>query len=691
MSPGRWSDYVYYSPNADAVYSMVKFIEDGTKVTATAYGINEDITKLDYRMVVYGADGNVKEIIPMTARGNVYSATSDVTEEDTVKVMLWTKESYIPVTTSATYGANDTAVGNILVDGKPLDGFSANKYEYNVTIPYGTTVFPVIKASARDNTSKVGVDHDYNNLRTYITVTAPDGESKKTVVNYVLENEGIHLIKGASDEADFVNDSGRKDAGGTYSGKVSSQKVVDFSYTIEHNAKYKDASGKVITPSETVTTDFASMLNVYTNVAPNRGGNNFGSKVVSDRAPNTHNHSEFNSPNKSYLGYDHILAPNDDFFRLKNAYADGSIKNVKLNFGIDDSAEVVVLSNDDIPALRIGGFKKDIMETVSKGRYINAPGPEDWYYNIAFNGFTESDFTQNNNMPVNYDVLERMIDVAPLNGYTNYSQYKEASPSKESFAIGNTKYAVDNVYVYDNVFTKRFEEAGNVELDFGSFTSTPPRFMVIVRPLTPQKPVADFKVTAPKAFEEVDSKLLEGTNDSLETHTSHKLYTENGVGRNLNMGTYFQQENTSGNTVSMINEFLGIEGGLIIPIQSSVDSAREENNWMRAYYYGTGSISGFSYPAMKDKVNDWYEFTLNRSADVYVIASGNKPGFIDDTWQQLNFPGNAFLPMGATVSYDKVYVKHIDVEIGEPVTVSMKTQGIGKLGAQYFTVVKPVE
>ena len=165
----------------------------------------------------------------------------------------------------------------------------------------------------------------------------------------------------------------------------------------------------------------------------------------------------------------------------------------------------------------------------------------------------------------------------------------------------------------------------------------------------------------------------------------------NGGGRNLEAGTYFQQENVSGNTVNMINEFLGIEGGLLIPIQSSVDSAREENNWMRAYYYGTGSISGFGYPAMKDKVNDWYEFTLNRSADIYVIASGNKPGFIDDTWQQLNFFGNAFLPMGATVSYDKVYVKHIDVEIGEPVTVSMKTQGIGKLGAQYFTVVKPVE
>ena len=675
-----WSDSVFISPGGRNIISQVAYTNVNDGVTVSTFAARPAGDKTSYVTALYGSDGTLKAIKPLTPNGDMYTlGLGSIPEGYTARTFLWNGNNISPESAVATYGLNDLGLKELKLDGVELEGYSDSIDEYDIILPEGTDYYPLVSALAKDNATKVVVSHNYSDLKTLVTLTAQDRTERVVTLNYVLETDDIHRVTGATDEADFKTDTGRgKDINGNYTGKMSSSSVATLTYDR-------------VTPDGATTTPTAVNLKVYTNLEGNMGSNHFGSRVASDRAPNTHNHSEFNSPNKSYLGYDHIVAPNDDFFRLKNAYTDGSIRNVKLSFGIDDSAEVVVLSNDDIPALRIGGFKKDIMETVSKGRYTNAPGPEDWYYNIAFNGFTESDFTQKDNMPVNYDVLERMIDVAPLNGYTNYSQYKEASPSKESFAIGNTKYAVDNLYVYDNVFTKRFEEPGNVEIDFGSYTSTPPRFMVIVRPLTPQKPVADFKVTAPKAFEEVDSKLLEGTNDNLETHTTHKLYTENGGGRNLEAGTYFQQENVSGNTVNIINEFLGIEGGLLIPIQSSVDSAKEENNWMRAYYYGAGSISGFGYPAMKGKVNDWYEFTLNRSADVYVIASGNKPGFIDDTWQQLNFPGNAFLPMGATVSYDKVYVKHIDVEIGEPVTVSMKTQGIGKLGAQYFTVVKPVE
>lgn len=678
---GDWSDYIYISPKGRNLISRVNYQKTGTTLGVNIFATNPSNEKKAFVTALYNEDGSLNTMVPLNRLGDMYSAQiADVPAGVTARTYLWKEGNISPDAVSATLDSNNLGLKELKADTIDVEGYSDSVDEYNILLPEGTQHYPLISAVAKDNATKVVVSHKYSDLKSLVTLTAQNGAQRVVTLNYVLESDDIHKITGATSEEDFKTDTGRgKDANGNYTGKVSSNAVASLTYDR-------------VTSDGSVTTPTMVNLSVYTNLEGNLGGNHLGSRVVSDRAPNTQNHSEFNMPNKSYVGYDHLVVPNDDFFRLKNAYVDGSVKNVKLKFSIDEGAEVVVLSNDDIPSLRnVSGFKKDILEEVSKGRYINAPGPEDWYYNIAFNGLSESDFTQNNNMPVNYDVLERIIDVNPLEGYTKYSQYKEASPSKESFTVGNTGYAVDNLYVYDNVFTKRFEEACNIELDFGSYTGVPPRFMVIVRPISPQKPIGDFNVTAPRAYEDADPALFEGSNDNQEAHSVHNLYTANDVARNLEIGTNVYQENTANYTINSLNEFIGIEGGVLIPIQSSVDNTSSANNWMRAYYYGSSSVGGFSYPAMKNKVNDWYEFTLNRSADIYVIASGDKPAFLDDTWQKLNISGRALYIAGVSTFYSDVYVKHIAVEQGEPVTVSMKTPGIGKIGSQYFTVIKPVE
>jgi len=676
-----WSDAVFISPGGKSITSHVDYKKVDQNLNVSAFALRPDKDKTMFVTALYDSKGNLKKIHPLTQSGDMHTLKlTDVTDDMAVKTYLWNGSNLVPGVPAATCNSNNLGLKDIKLDSSSLEDYSDSKDEYYVHLPEGTDYYPLISAEPRDNATKAVVTHCYSDLKSLVTLTAQNGAKRVVTLNYVLVSDDIHRVTGASSQADFKTDTGRgKDLNGNYTGKVSSSAVVTLNYDLVAS------DGATITP-------VAANLSVYTNLEGNMGGNHFGSRLVSDREPNDYNHSEFTSPNKSYVGYDHIVVPNNNFFKLSGNYTNGSVRNVKLNFSLDESAEVVVLATDDIPALRNEcGFKKDILETLSNGRYINAPGPEDWYYNIAFNGFSERDFNQNNNMPVNYDVLERMINVAPLPGYTKYNEYKEASPSEESFTQGSGKYIADTIYVYDNVFTKCFEEACDVELDFGSFAATPPRFMVIVRPITPMKPVGDFKVTAPESYDELDSYLLEGSNDSLEAHSSHKLYSANDVGRNLEQGINVYVENTKECVVGGLNEFIGIEGATLIPVQNSVESTTPENNWMRAYYYGMPKIGDISYPAMEGKINDWYEFTLNRSADIYVISSGEKPKFLDDTWQMLNFKNNAMSITGVGKIYNDVYMKHIDVPMGEPVTVSMKTPGTGKPGSQYFTVIRPTE
>ena len=677
-----WSDYAYISPGGREYYSYLRYRRTDGVIKAEVFATNPANKAHYFVSVVRNADGTIAETIPLTPNGDLHTATlPELTEGQTVSTYLWDKNNIMPKTALAQLDSNDLTLKEIRLDGVLFTDYSDLVDEYDVVLPEGTDYYPLVSAISADNATKCVVSHDYSNLATYITLTAQNGSERVIRLNYVPEFSDLHPVTGASTDADFKTDTGRgKDANGNYTGNVSKSNVVTHDYEV-----VKDG----------VTYSYSKTYPVYTNIEGNKGGNHLGSRLAADRKPNYTNHTEYNDPNKSYEGYDHIVLNNVDYFTLSGNLKGGAVKNSKVRFSLDKNAEVLVVATDKISTLADDGFSLDITEDGSFGRYYNVPGPEDKYYNIAFNGMSQEDFYGNN--PVNYDILFAMINVAPIEGLSSYEDYVDAAPGKSGFVTTGEAYVADRVYLFDHTYVKRYDnitEPTPVEINLGSYNGEATRLFLIVRPLTPQKPIGDFKVTAPLNFEDVPAELLAESTDSLQTHTAHKMYT-GGAGiplcRRVEAGTHIYQENTSNYIINKFNDYIGIEGAYIIPIQKSADGTETENNWMRAYYYGLAKVGDYNYPAMDKKVNDWYEFTLNRSADVYVIASGGKPAFLDDTWQKLNFRGTALVASGLTTAYSDVYVKHISVEPGEPVTVSMKTPGTGKITSQYFTVIKPTE
>lgn len=681
-----WSDYAYISPNGKEYFSHLRYKKADGAVKVEVFSTNPSNRNYYFVSVVRSADGTVTEMIPLDRNGDLYTASlPELTEGQTVSTYLWDRVNLMPKTPLAVLDSNDLNLNGIRFDGVALESYSNSVDEYEIALPEGTDYYPLVSAMPADNATKCVVSHDYSDLATYITLTAQNGSQRVIKLNYVLELSDLHLVTGASSDADFKTDTGRgKDANGNYTGSVSRSSVVTHEYEV-----VKDG----------ITSSYTKTYPVYTNIEGNQGGNHLGSRLAADRPPNSGNHTEYNNPNKSYVGYDHIVLNNNDYFTLASEKVKGgAVKNSKVKFSIDKNAEILVVSTDVLPSLINDGFSLDITEDGSEGRYYNTPTAEDKYYNIAFNGMSESDFSGSN--PVNYDVLLSMVNVKPIEGLSSYADYVSASPGKNEFTVDGSSYLADRVYLFDRTYIKRYDnitETTPIEINLGDYTGAATRLFIIVRPLTPQKPVGDFKVTAPQSFEDVPPELFEGSTDNAETHTTHKMYTGsatnilNPLCRVVDEGTYIYQENTSNYTINTFNEFIGIEGAYIIPLQKTIDSTEEENNWMRAYYYGASKVGTYEYPAMEKSVNPWYEITLNRSADVYVIAGGEKPSFLDDTWQKLNFRKAALVAGGLTTAYNDVYVKHISVELGEPVTLSMKTPGTGKITSQYFTVIKPTE
>ena len=83
--------------------------------------------------------------------------------------------------TSAPAAADDATLKSITVNGKEVEGFAPGTTTYNVELPFGTTVVPVVAATATSSKAKVSVTpaESVNGTAT-ITVTAEDGTTKKT-------------------------------------------------------------------------------------------------------------------------------------------------------------------------------------------------------------------------------------------------------------------------------------------------------------------------------------------------------------------------------------------------------------------------------------------------------------------------------------------------------------------------------
>ena len=81
----------------------------------------------------------------------------------------------------------------IFVGGVPVEGFDANKLEYIITLPYGTTELPLIEYEVGDAYQTVDVIND--NLGRIIVVTAEDGTRRTYMVKFEIEKSSNSFLK----------------------------------------------------------------------------------------------------------------------------------------------------------------------------------------------------------------------------------------------------------------------------------------------------------------------------------------------------------------------------------------------------------------------------------------------------------------------------------------------------------------
>lgn len=89
--------------------------------------------------------------------------------------------------------SNDATLSALKVNGASIQGFSANTYTYNVTLPAGTTTVPTVTATAHDANAATPVITNATSLpgTTTIQVTAEDGTTTLTyTINFTVESSG---------------------------------------------------------------------------------------------------------------------------------------------------------------------------------------------------------------------------------------------------------------------------------------------------------------------------------------------------------------------------------------------------------------------------------------------------------------------------------------------------------------------
>lgn len=160
----------------------------------------------------------------------------------------------------------------------------------------------------------------------------------------------------------------------------------------------------------------------------------------------------------------------------------------------------------------------------------------------------------------------------------------------------------------------------------------------------------------------------------------------------------------NGFIIKNVNPFLDIEGSLYIPPFLDLVNGGLKTCWYMPYYFGldgysgkdgSGNIYTLSAPALKNTPQNWYSFTLKKSAKITVATAGDKPRFIDDSWKELPVQNafDVYNASGMWVAYNKIYEKYISVTPGESKTVQLQTpaNGARNVNNLYYAFVKPIE
>ena len=692
-----WSENVYLSPMAENTYSYVQYAKGADGINVKVFAPNFNKENLNFFSVVCGEDGQQKAIVKLLEDGLYYTGKIPIDDWDSLRTYLWAEEGIKPLTPAATFNTPSLDLTGISIGGKLLKGYSNLKNDYTVEVTEGS--YPSVKATAADASSKVIISHNYQELYSCIKIIASDGSERTVTLNYNFPNDDIHTVAGASAESSFIHDTARsKDLYGNYNGMISRSSVGVLKWDIVYPST---SDGK-----EAYVVNKTSNLKVYTNLAPNKGGINFGSRVTSDRNTNKFNYSEYTNPAKEHIGYDHIVFPNQAFIsnipQAPQGYKLPHVENAKANFAIEKPTEITILSSAAIDILEKQGFRRDPLYETTNGRYmVDKPHAEDVYYNIVLCGASTADLTAYEiaddgsgtyGYLTDYDVAATWIDVEPISGCTTLKDYIDAGYSKNKFAVKGTLVSLESAryYYYPCAYVKEYDviEATDVNIDFGSFSGEAPRMIVVLKPLNAKKPITNFRYEGVLKYSDLSDAEKSGCNDSYTEKRAYSSFNsaimrklENGAIAYVDNGTY---------TIDNINPMLELEGAYFVPPHRYLNTDSSADNWMKAYYYGMGNVNGLSYPGLAGKSHILYSFDLNRSATMYVVTYGTTPGFIDSTWHRMKLSEPAFTLDDAAYRYTDVYVKNVEVPYGESVNVTMKTPGTGKdTDGVYFLIVKP--
>lgn len=666
MEKSEWSSPLYYSEKLGDYASHVKYKETGNTITATRYArFGENV---NFLTGAYGNAGlNGMPSIDSKAEGVFENVVS---KSDKISSYMWTN-SLIPQAPKSTYKSNETSLSGIYVDGNLIDGFESSKESYFIDLESrGGTSYPVISAKATDSSAKVSITNaDTANNKSVITVVAGDGTKREVTVNIIPKSD-MHKVKGASLEEDFSKDTGRENQ----ASKISKNNVGTISYI--------NASGNLVVKN----------LKLYTNFNDREDGY-FGARVSSDRPPNSVNHMEMYYVDEELKGYDYFVFGNDDVYRN-----DKGKQTYTVEFEIDDDAEIVVIGKNFGGLIDAGFEQKDRLW--ARGRYMHVVGNEDVFYNITYRGKSLKDCDYNSGQKKyymkNYDVMLDWVNVDPPAGCEawTYEEYlnNAQSLSKDEFAVISndlTGYYVDWSNMFTSAYTKQFkiDEPTKVSFDLTNLNQSV-RAVVIVRPIPTKDVVSDFKFVAPKAFEEIPAKLRRGYTSSggSDSHMAVECYEDFSILSDFGNGA--KAYVNSDEEVCDFNDLCEIENAWYIP---PYKFSGEGDGWLRGYFHGEGNITdaygSISLPCIDRKTFDWYSFDINCPANIYVAYTGDKPGFLDDSWTKINLGSKVFSADGK--DYSDLYVKYVDVKDETSATITMPTKNSS--GGTYYTFVKPVK
>lgn len=665
---GDWSGSAVYDPSEPINVGKVTYnqTEDG-EMTAEIYVTGVPQNKTLYT-AVYTKRDRLTAINSERLKSGLNTIKLDGIDKGAqVRTFIIDNSDGAPLISSADYGTDTTDLVGIYVNGTLIDGFSNEKEEYTTeTDETINSAYPTITARAADASSRVIVCDNQGAMSTEIKVISPSGKERSVKINFTSKRGILHRVDGAEEDADFVADNYAS------SGVVSYNKGV-FSYKRDGEA-------------ETIN------LPLYSKTKTHGGGYDFGSHLCSDRPTTSGNRMEINTLPEYLCGWDYFVLPQAYY------YDKDECEDEKFTFELSHDAEVTILAIGEVDSLLNNGFGGS-MGSFGTARYMNSCDDADAYYNIEFNGISVDEIDKNNR-PVNYDVACRMINVKPFTKLdesgkeVNWTKedYETNKPSKEEFQVISTGESWITNYKFTYKYTKSFSASADakakVELDLTDIGNgkVNDKLLIIIKNAEPKAQIENLKYLGPKTFDEIRMDLSGECTDDYDNKKTFGFLSSGIMGMSLTDGA--QAYAQSGN-ISMIDDFAELEGAYYFTFPSDLLTTAQNSAWMRAYYYGTDTESGYEYPGLYGKTHDWYSFEINTSAYLYVVTAGKTPKFIDSSWEKVESQAPMFDTYGVIRSYRTVYRKYVNVNNGEKEKIVMQTPGVR--GAAYYLLVKPVK